>query len=167
MDWIALRKQGKEVFGKYKYVLLVLVLGMTLMAIPDRSGETEISVPDEPVAQTLSLPQELAHILAQIEGVGKVEVMVTQSRGPETVYQTNEDSSGGSGSQSVRVETVIIQNPDRGECALVRRTDPPAYLGAVVVCQGADRPAVQLQVIEAVAAVTGIGTDRIRVLKMK
>ena len=167
MDWVAIRNRGKELFGKYKYVLLVLLIGMILMAIPDRAGEPEIAISDEPAGESMTLSQQLTQILSQIEGVGKVEVLLTESRGAEAVYQTDEDSVKSSDSQTVRVETVIIQNQDRGEYALVRRMDPPSYLGAIVVCQGADRPAVQLQVIEAVAAVTGIGTDRIRVLKMK
>ena len=39
--------------------------------------------------------------------------------------------------------------------------------GAVVVCQGADQPAVRLDVTNAVAAYTGLGSDKISVIKMK
>ena len=55
----------------------------------------------------------------------------------------------------------------RNERGLVIRTDPPKYLGAVVLCQGADSSVVRLAVIDAVSKVTGLGTDRICVLKMK
>ena len=39
--------------------------------------------------------------------------------------------------------------------------------GCVVVCSGADSPAVRLDVTNAVAAYTGLGTDKIRVFKMR
>ncbi|MFR6424441.1 MAG: hypothetical protein ACLUNO_01710 [Oscillospiraceae bacterium] len=43
------------------------------------------------------------------------------------------------------------------------RTVSPQYLGAVVVCDGADAPQVQLAVTQAVAQFTGLSTDRISV----
>ena len=39
--------------------------------------------------------------------------------------------------------------------------------GAVIVCQGAEDPDVRLNVTNAVAAYTGLGSDKIRVIKMK
>lgn len=39
--------------------------------------------------------------------------------------------------------------------------------GAVVVCQGADQPSVRLDVTNAVVAYTGLGSDKISVIKMK
>ena len=39
--------------------------------------------------------------------------------------------------------------------------------GAVVVCQGADDPQVRLDVTTAIAAYTGLGSDKITVMKMK
>lgn len=39
--------------------------------------------------------------------------------------------------------------------------------GCVVVCEGADSADVRLDVTDAVAAYTGLGSDRIRILKME
>ena len=41
----------------------------------------------------------------------------------------------------------------------------PLYRGALIVCEGGGNDAVRLQVIEAVAALTGLGSDRIAVVK--
>ena len=41
------------------------------------------------------------------------------------------------------------------------------YQGIVIVCDGADSAAIQLQLTEAVRALTGISSDCISVLKMK
>ena len=41
------------------------------------------------------------------------------------------------------------------------------FAGAIVVCQGADNAEVRLRIVEAVSAYTGLGSNRIMVLKMK
>ena len=35
MDWVTLRSRGKELVRKYRYVLLVVLAGLFLMALPD------------------------------------------------------------------------------------------------------------------------------------
>ena len=41
----------------------------------------------------------------------------------------------------------------------------PQYRGALVVCEGGGNDAVRLQVISAVSALTGLGSDRIAVVR--
>ena len=53
------------------------------------------------------------------------------------------------------------------ESGLIRQINPPAYLGAIVVCQGADNNTVRLAIVEAVSRATGLGADKISVLKMR
>ena len=79
------------------------------------------------------------------------------------MYQTDEDSA----SSGVRSDTVLLNGPDRSQTGLVRQVNPPTYLGAVIVCQGADSASVRLAIVEAVGSVTGLSTDKITVLKMK
>ena len=57
--------------------------------------------------------------------------------------------------------------PPRKQTGLVQQVNPPTYLGAVIVCQGADSASVRLAIVEAVGSVTGLSTDKITVLKMK
>lgn len=163
MDRVTLREKITLYFQKYKYVLLILALGLFLMNLPDASEEVKEQIPEITSSETDTPEDALEEILAQIAGVGKVRVLLTESSGAQTIYQTNEDRSG----ESVRVETVIISGSDRGEQGLIQRTDPPVYLGAIVVCQGGDSPSVRLAIVEAVANATGISTDHISVLKMK
>ncbi len=168
MDWIAIGKQAAGAVKKYQYVLLILALGVFLMALPGRSEQPkEEASPPEPTCTQENLEDRLTEILTQMEGVGKARVLLTEASGAETVYQTDEDSTTSDASGSLRRETVILSGENREETGLVRRVNPPAYLGAVVVCQGADRPSVKLAVVEAVSNATGISADRITVLKMK
>lgn len=163
MDQLELRKKAAELFGKYKYGLLILALGLILMCLP--SGKTEDSSEEIPPQATEQADpaSELEQILSQIEGVGKVKVMLTRAKGEEVYYQADTDQS----EDTLRSDTVIITDADRAQSGLIRRTDPPTYLGAIVVCQGAERPSVCLAVVEAVGNVTGLSSDRISVLKMK
>ena len=92
-----------------------------------------------------------------------MRVLLTQREGEQTVYQTDEDST----SSGVRSDTVLLSGADRSQTGLVRQINPPTYLGAVIVCQGADSASVRLAIVAAVGRVTGLSTDKITVLKMK
>ena len=138
-----------------------MVLGIGLMLLPNQ--KTEMSAPMAVKTDAEDFSADLEQILTQIYGVGRVKVMLTQAEGEITVYQEDIDRS----SDSVREDTVLVSGDTRQEMGLVRQVIPPKYLGAVIVCQGGDRASVQLSVVEAVSAVTGLTTDRITVLKMK
>lgn len=166
MDWNGISKRVTSGFGKYKYVICVIVLGLLLMMIPQK--ETGSTVPQPAIGATaeVSVTEELSGILSQIRGVGRVRVMLTEQSARETVYQTDEEETSDTDRRSVRRETVLVSK-NNGEGGLVKTVNPPIYLGAIVVCQGADDPTVRLNVAKAVSAVTGISTDRITVLRMK
>ena len=163
MDWIGTKEKLRDFLKRYWYVVLVLAVGLILMAIPTGNQEAEVSehpiIPDNPALQ-----EQLEEILMQIRGAGKVKVLLTESCGAQTVYQTDQDTRGeGSGN----VKTVIVTDSDRNQNGLIYRIDPPVYLGAVIVCQGGDSAEVKLAIVEAVSSVTGLSSDRITVLKMK
>lgn len=166
MEWVKVSKHASAIFEKNKFVLLIVALGIIFMMLPTGDGD-EIPKNSEPVSvEASSITDELCAILGQIQGVGKVRVMITEQSSAQTVYQVDEDRTEGSDTNSVRRETVILSG-NGAESGLIQTVTPPTYLGAIIVCQGADSPAVRLAVINAVSAVTGISTDRISVLKMK
>ena len=164
MDWIANQKTVFDYLKKYKFMILVLLAGMVLMMWPDAEETTEASVP---VTRESSLQESLEEILEKISGAGQVSVLLTQAAGEETVYQTDENTSVQESGSSTQRQTVLISGAGREETGLVKKVKAPTYLGAVVVCQGADNASVRLAVVEAVRSATGLSTDRISVLKMK
>lgn len=166
---------------RYRYPALILLLGVGLMLWPGRSEKTEKTV--QPVELQKAEPQdtetafrarmetELAKILSEVEGAGQVRVMLTLRNGGSTQYQTNEESQtvndGEKISASRRTETVLMsRGSSYNEPAVVRQIYP-AFQGALIVCQGGDDPAVRYQLASAVAALLGIGTDQVTVVKMK
>lgn len=167
MDQLNFREKIMSFIGQYRYVILVVLIGLVLMMIPDRNETAMDSGTEVIVPETVSTQEMLEDILSQIEGVGKVRVLLTILEGERTFYEYDEDTSDTENSGSVRRDTVIISDENRAEQGLIQQVIPPTYLGAIVVCQGGDKPSIQLAIVEAVSNTTGLSADRITVLKMK
>lgn len=161
MDITLLKEKATLWIGKYKYLVLILLLGIGLMLIPsgNRKGE-ESAVQQQAPIQTASLADELEDILSNIKGAGRVQVMLTVKNGEQTIYQTDIPGTD-------RQDTVIITDEDRAQNALVQQIISPTYRGAIVLCQGAENASVCLAIKEAVSKVTGLDASQISVLKMK
>ena len=166
MDWMSLKEKLSVFANKYKFVFLILHAGIVLMLIPSKKENQTAQVPTQAAVETEDISSQLQQILSKMSGVGRVEVLLTVASGEKVIYQYDQDISNGETGSS-RLDTVIITDSDRSESGLVQQINPPIYQGAIIVCQGADNISVRLNIIEAVAKVTGLGTDRISVLKMK
>ena len=157
-------KQLIQLLKKYKYALIVVCIGLLLMWIPGRdAAATGQSKPAESVPVEKELAVKLEQILSKIQGAGEVKVLLSESRGEKIIYQTDTSGSG----DNLRVDTVILTDSQREQSGLTQTVLAPEYLGAIVVCQGADRADVRLAIVEAVSDLTGLGADKISVLKMK
>ena len=160
MDTSLPKQRINALFGKYKYPILVLLVGLALLALPKGEPPEQVTLPAETVE--VDLERRLEALLSQIAGAGQVRVLLTEDTGRETVYQTDTQTDA----DSLREDTVIVEDSARTEMGLVRRTLEPRYRGAVILCQGADAPGVKLAIVEAVRCVTGLGADRISVQKL-
>lgn len=158
--------------GRYRHAILVLLIGLGLMLLPTGKTEEQTAGTDSAQLHLQTEPAEedlearLEQILGRISGAGEVEVLLTEAVGREILYQTDEETDADGESSQKSVSTVIIEDSDSSESGLIRRTDPPVYQGAVVVCQGGDDPQVRLAIVEAVRCATGLGADQITVVKM-
>lgn len=168
MDINKLQDTLTNLLKKYRYVILVLAIGLALMLLP--SGKENVAndkSTQQVQIQNVSVGDQLAEILGDIEGAGKVEVMLTEATGEERIYQTDEERTESENESDISIKTVIVTDSEKNETALVRQINPPRYLGAIVICQGADSASVRLAVVDAVSKITGLGSDCISVLKMK
>jgi len=163
MERTQVRQRITEFALKYRYILLVLLVGLLLLMLPEGRKEASAVPALETEVHQTSLQEQLQEILGRIKGAGKVQVLLTQYRGEETVFQSDTDRSG----DALRSETVMLSRSDRSEGGLVRQVNPPIYQGALIVCQGGDIPTVKLAIVEAVMSVTGLRSTEITVLKMK
>ncbi len=154
---------------KYKFAFLILLVGLALMLMPNvEKKQPKIEADEKTEAIVLLTDEEkLTNILRKVYGAGEVAVMLTAAAGEETIYQTNDNQSTGTDTYNSSTDTVTVTDSQRNEAALIRQINPAKYQGAVVVCTGADDPAVQLAVVDAVSKATGLGANQISVLKMK
>ena len=167
MEKILKNTKVQSFLNKYKYVALVLVAGIVLMLLPTgkQTGPEEELTAQE--VSILSVEEKLMQILRQVKGAGEVQVLLTEAFGEEIIYQSNNDVSKSDTSSTSREDTVTVTDSERNEKGLVRQQNPPKYMGAIIVCQGGDQPTVRLAIIDAVSKATGLGADKISILKMK
>ena len=164
MDWL---KVNSKVFSKikeYRYIALVLLVGVILMLIPSQKEQNHEIVAQPQVAEEKILLQDaLGSILSSMDGAGKVKILLTLSQGEQIIYQTDRKQS----QSQTEEKTVVISGAGKEQQGLISQTIPPTYQGAVVLCQGADKAAIRLAIVNAVSNATGLSTDKITVLKMK
>ena len=166
----ALTDAGKAVFRKlapFKYPLLILLLGIGLLLLPEKDDQpTPTTMEAQSVQEQDDLEQRLAELLCQIDGAGAVRVLLSVETGTAVTYQEDRQESGHGDTTERKAETVLISE-NGNEVPVVVKTTYPVYKGAVVVCQGADSAAVKLNIVRAVSSLTGLGSDKITVVKMK
>jgi len=164
-------KKVSSYLKKYKYVTLIIVIGIVLILIPPKestSKEKSVSAP----ALEFDLADEEARIaqaISKMTGAGKVTVVLTLQSTMETVYQTDMTERSDVGQSTQRndkeTRTVTVSAGSGAEQAAVVRKKYPIYQGALIVCDGADRPDVKLNIVGAVSSLTGLPSNKITVVK--
>ncbi len=163
--------------GKYKYILIVIAAGAVLLLIP-ASGGGEKATEDAGKTHEMDVSSEerrLEEALGEAEGVGRVRVVLAVRESGEAVYEKDVQENGKkSGAQGDLLEefdknakTVIVSKGSGIQEPVVIKRTMPRYMGAVVVCEGADNPKVELAVVSAVRSATGLSSDKITVIRMK
>lgn len=121
----------------------------------------------------------LAAILSSVEGVGKVEVMITLSASEEVVLEKDRDvkhsgtgeadSSGGTRNvtQSEIDETTVYSTVDGDSIPYAVKTLTPRVEGVLVVAEGAGQGAVNRSITQTVQALFGVEAHRVKVLPAK
>lgn len=182
---ISVRKLKKD------QILILLLTGVLLVviALPSGgtkettggerdSGQTEMPVQDSQTGYTQYLEQKLSDTLSQIEGAGEVMVMVTLKSSAEKVVEkdqtsdqetvTESDSQGGTRTtkqENQEESTVYAQGDGQDQSPYVSKELSPQIEGVVVVAQGGDQAVVKQNITEAVEALFGIESHKIRIMK--
>ena len=165
--------------GKTNIFVMIGMLGIALIVISDLPKSKSHNSTQDAVSLSeykYQVESELSALLQEINGVGKVKVMVTLQSGAENVYaqqqktqsntQVNADANSENSQTSYENRFVIIENAGTDQ-PLIEKTIQPAIQGVVVVCSGADDITVVTAVTNAVAAVLDVPTHKIFVTKMR
>jgi stage III sporulation protein AG len=122
---------------------------------------------------------KLKSVLEDIEGVGKVKVMLTIEGSEEQVPAVNindststtkeKDNTGGARetTQKNNGSTIVFANDGTKNQPLIIKTYKPKIVGVVVVAEGAKEKYIQLQVIQAVTRLYNLTPDKVSVYPMK
>lgn len=177
-------------------VVFVIILIITIIAIntiwksDEKSESQNTNSSNKKLAQSSTnetneaevednIEAKLENILSQMDGVGKVKVLVTYSRTSQIVPLYNEDSEestteetdkeGGTRkiSENSNKKDIIYQETGGEKIPITQSIISPKIEGAVITAQGAQDAQVKSNIIQAVEAVTGLATHKIQVFEMK
>lgn len=165
------RVKALDALKCYKYVALTAALGIVLLLLPGgNEKKQEGGAPDAAEDfDRAALQEEMEEILSSLDGVGHLKLMLTVDGGSayelaRDEAQTQKRGGENTGERTQKSETVVLGSGASAE-VVVTRSRFPAFIGALVVCEGGDRAEVRLRVTQAVAALTGLSTERITVVK--
>lgn len=193
------KEEGKNQKKKIENLIFFLVLlVITIVAINviwsgDKKEETKQEMTNTIGSKTLATSEQntvqstevtdlktnLESILSQIEGVGKVSVLVTYSESTQSVAMYNEntketsteekDETGGTRTikESDTQKDVIFKEDNGQKEPIIQKTVMPKMEGAIITAEGAEIANVKANIIQAVEAVTGLATHKIQVFEMK
>lgn len=180
--WIRKRRQLKKDQLLILFLAGVLLLVITVPTGNEKESSSEKSQREKTtvsfVDYTEEMERELEEVLSQMNGVGDVKVMMTLASTAEKVVekdrdnqseQRNEtDQKGGERITSQDIsseETVYEKQNTNGDVPYVTKEMTPKVEGVLVLATGGDRPEVAGKITEAVQALFGIDTHKIRIMK--
>lgn len=175
---------------KKNQLLLLLLVGILLVVIawpvPDKTQEdyqekqeqTGDSADISAEAYEEYLERRVASALEYVEGVGRVEVVITlKSTGQKIVEKdqtsgsqisSEEDSSGGTRTVEDRSSdktSVYEQQSDGSQTPYVSKEMTPEIAGVLVIADGGDNAVVVQNITEAIQALFGVEAHKIKIMK--
>ena len=147
----------KKLWNKYRYACIVVLVGAAILALPNGSVKRQAQ---SGVGSEVILPnaeeseRRLADTLRNIRGVGTVYVTLSYKTSQEQIYLKDDG------------QTVLVNEGNGKQEPLEKKTVYPVYLGAVIVCDGAEKASVREQILDAVHQFTGLRSDQISVLPL-
>ncbi len=189
------KEHKRKIENLVVFVILIIVTLIVINQIWNGQEEGKQSMQNEEVDDKVLASQEITEnivfdssstdlesnletILGNIEGVGKVKVLITYSESSQTVPMFNEDTSisateetdtnGGSRkiSQENTKKEVIYQEVDGEKIPITQSVIMPTIEGAIITAVGAGNATVKSNIIQAVEAATGLATHKIQVFPM-
>lgn len=148
-----------------RIIFIIFIIGVVLVLTAqhhkDTYGGENVSAPASAVS-VRNEEERLAEMLAQIEGAGRVSVMITYESGTEKslAYETKTSSRENSGERSEDRRAVT----SGGEPMVVKEVYPQVK-GVIVAADGADSASVKTAIREAVTASLGVSAHKVCIFK--
>lgn len=132
---------------------------------------------EESTTSQKDLEKQLEKILSTIKNVGKVNVLINYSEsssivplydeGTTTSTTEEEDSSGGTRTttQTEAQKEIIFSEGTGSKQPVTQKTIMPTIQGAIITAEGANDATVKTNIVNAVAAITGLSIEKIQVFE--
>ena len=124
------------------------------------------------------MEEKLEEVLSQLEGAGKVEVLITLETSEEKIVEKDvpvvrsntEETDSAGGTRTINNvdmgESTVFSNTGNNSQPYVIKTVSPRIEGVVVLAEGAGNGNVSINISEAVQVLFGIEAHKIKVMKM-
>lgn len=150
---------NKRVFA---IVLFAFVAGIIMLT---SGGESVKNISTE--TSTNAIDSRLEEVLSQVEGAGKVKVLINYRQSGEKILaydmESNTNAKDNSTENNSKSEVVY----DGNKMPVVLKEYMPKVEGVIIVAQGGNVESVKRQLISGTVALLGIDEHKIEVLKMK
>lgn len=194
MDVVKNMMDGKNNKKLIENTVIVIIIGIIIIIAGStfwgRNAEPKTQSQESRVQETYSteamaedaagMEKKLEEILSQIEGVGKVKVMITYESGEEIVpaYDITQrqsetlekDNAGGSRSineSDYQSEVAYIDEAGGSKKPIITKSKQPVARGVIVVAQGAADLTVKENISKAVQVLMDIPIHKVQVFEMK
>jgi stage III sporulation protein AG len=186
---MVMEKMIEKLMEKKKVILPVFLCGMILLVLswPTGSSEKKESTKSETKIESKEseteeyealLEERLKTILSKVEGVKGVEVMITLKNSGEKVTlkdspysqetTTEKDENGETNKTQISSEeTTVLIETDEGTSPYVLKEKEPQVEGVLVLVEGLSDASIKNEISEAVEALFGVASHKIKVMKMK
>jgi stage III sporulation protein AG len=189
---IKVEKTKNNKFPNFLIICLTIILVGILVVVGSdflKSTSTfKINAVEKPITENISsttqdseivAENKLKSVLEDIDGVGKVKVMITFDGSEEQVPAVNindstnntkeKDTAGGTREtiQENNGSTIVITNDGTKNQPLITKTIKPKIVGVVVVAEGAKDRIIELKVTQAVTRLYNVPADKVSVFPMK
>lgn len=174
-DKVPLLQKLKNI--KHIELIVVAIFIVILMIIYLSSGQSKTKSSTSTGAEfdinkyAENLEKRLTAVISEINGAGKVSVMITLDGGMSYEYAkeceevtTSSSLTGGTNTKTTSSESVVIVNQNGKSTPLVVREIYPDVSGVVVVSSGASNVAVKMNIINAVTTLLGVSDNKIQVI---
>ncbi|MEA4972271.1 hypothetical protein SDC9_106523 [bioreactor metagenome] len=179
------KRKGKffnDVIIAVAFGAMLIIAGEVFFSGDKKPDDTAI-VQEEAVDESdsaNSLESKTESLLSQVEGAGRVRVMITLDSDGESVYaeekktsnsQTDEKASEGDNreiaSETEEKSVVMVNNGDGSTSPVIIKETAAKIAGIVIVAEGGDNILVKDSLIRAAQALFDVPANKVAVFKMK
>ena len=186
------KAQKRKIENLVVLIVLIIICILVINSLWNTEDTKENSELTETSGRKLAQPEQTQQVVSQdtaasnleailenIQGVGKVKVLITYSQTSSTIpmynenvkQTTTEETDNAGGERKVTEEDtqkdVIFQETNGSKTPVTQSVVNPKIEGAIVTATGAGNIDVKTNIIQAVEAVTGLATHKIQVFAMK